>query len=60
MIERQVIHLRFGAMPLEVADWLDLVNVQATLGYELLEHYAVSLALGEGILGLEPLSPAIH
>ena len=36
-------------------DGPELANVQAFLGYELLEHYAISLAMEEGLLALEPL-----
>ena len=55
MIDREVIHLRFARMPDEVAFRAEMANVQAFIGYELLEHYAISLAMEEGLLALEPL-----
>ena len=55
MIDRRTIHMKFGVMPSETADSLELANVQATLGYELLEHFAVSLAMEEGTVSLDPL-----
>lgn len=51
----QLLHLRFGAMPPEVSTWLELANVEATLGYEVLDHYALHLSMSQGTLGLKPL-----
>jgi hypothetical protein len=55
MIDRKIIHLRFGVMPSEIESWLEMANIRASIGSELLQHYAVSLALQEGSLMLEPL-----
>mgnify|MGYP001813882415 CR=1 FL=1 len=59
MLENEVMHLRFGAMPAEYAEWLEMANVQAVLGHELLQHYAVSLAIEEGLVSLDPLSATV-
>ena len=55
IIGQRTIHMRFGVMPAETAESLQLPNVQATLGSELLEHFALSLAMEEGVLSLDPL-----
>ena len=55
MIGQRAIHMRFGVMPVGMAESLELANVQATLGSELLEHFALSLAMEEGVLSLDPL-----
>jgi hypothetical protein len=55
IIGQRAIHMRFGVMPAEMAESLELANVQATLGSGLLEHFALSLAMEEGVLSLDPL-----
>lgn len=55
MLGDKVIYLRFGAMPPKYAQWLEMVNIQVVLGHELLKHFAVSLAVEEGIVSFDPL-----
>jgi hypothetical protein len=55
LVDREAVHLRFAAVPPEIALRMELANVQAIIGYELLEHYALSLAMSEGELSLDPL-----
>ena len=55
MVDSETVHLRFAAVPPEVALQMELANIQALIGYELLEHYALSLAISEGELSLDPL-----
>ena len=46
--------LRFGVLPEALEHLLDMANVQAIIGSELIEHYAMSLNMREGELALEP------
>ena len=55
MVDKHSVSLNFGVMPPEVANWLKLANVDAVLGAELLEHYAISVALEEGTLSMRTL-----
>ena len=55
MLERRPVHLRFGVLPEELLCWLEAANVEAIIGHELLQHYAVSLAIEEGSVSLDPL-----
>ena len=55
MVGTQTIYLKFAAMPTEAARWLKLANVDAIVGAELLEHFAVSIALEDGTVSLDRL-----
>ena len=55
MVDRQTIYLKFGAMPKPVGEWLQLANIDTILGAELLQHYAISMALSEGTVSMDTL-----
>ena len=47
--------LRFGVLPEPMETFLEMANVQAIIGGELIRHYAMSLDMREGELALEPV-----
>ena len=47
----------FGVIPAQMQHFVDMANVQASIGSELLQHYALTLSMDEGVLMLDPLSP---
>jgi hypothetical protein len=51
---------RFGVTPEPLLEVMAMANVTASLGSELLEHYALTLAIDEGVLMLDPLGPTTH
>ena len=53
-------HLRFAVIPMQLRDFIERANVTAYIGSELLQHYALTLAMDEGVLMLDPLQPQIH
>ncbi|MEH6588966.1 MAG: hypothetical protein V7746_01855 [Halioglobus sp.] len=54
-IEGRIINLRFGVLPPEMEVWLEMANIEAALGSELLDHFALSLALEQGVVALDPI-----
>ena len=50
----------FGVIPPSMQHMVDMANVQASIGSELLQHYALTLSMDEGVLMLDPLGPQMH
>lgn len=55
LIGRQRHDMRFGVMPPEIQAMVDMANVSALIGSELLDHYRLSLSMQEELLLLDPL-----
>ena len=53
-------YLYSGVIPAQLRDFIEMVNVSACIGSELLQHYALTLTLDEGVLMLDPLATQIH
>lgn len=51
---------RFGIIPEQVWDFIEQANVTASIGSELLQHYALTLSMGEEVLMLDPLQIHLH
>jgi hypothetical protein len=51
---------RFGVLPEELAAMADMANVSAVIGGELLDYYAMSLSMSEGVLLLDPVGVSVH
>jgi hypothetical protein len=45
----------FGVIPPQMQHFVDMANVQASIGSELLQHYALTLSMDEGVLMLDYL-----
>jgi hypothetical protein len=59
-IGQQSHDLKFAVIPVQLRDFIERANVTALIGSELLEHYAVSLSMDEGLLMLDPLHQQLH
>ena len=59
-IDRKVHNFKFGVIPPQIQDFIEMANVTAAIGSELLQHYAVSLSMDDGVLMLDPLETQIH
>jgi hypothetical protein len=53
-------HLRFAVIPAQLQDFIERANVTACIGSELLQYYALTLAMDEGVLMLDPLQQQLH
>ncbi|MEP4149276.1 MAG: hypothetical protein ABJL54_18800 [Halioglobus sp.] len=56
-IGRDTHSFHFGVIPTSIQHMADMANVQASIGCELLQHYALALSMDEGMLMLDPLRP---
>ncbi|MEH6580760.1 MAG: hypothetical protein V7754_02410 [Halioglobus sp.] len=59
-IGQTIHHFKFGVIPPAMQSFIDMANVQAAIGSELLQHYAISLAVHEGLLMLDPIKKPLH
>lgn len=59
-IGNQVHQFRFGVIPEQTREFIELANVQAAIGSEILCHYDLTLAMDEGVLMLDPLNGQLH
>ncbi|MEH6570952.1 MAG: hypothetical protein V7709_17860 [Halioglobus sp.] len=59
-IDRKIHNFKFGVVPTQIQDFIEMANVTAAIGSELLQHYAVSLSINDGVLMLDPLETQIH
>lgn len=59
-IGREKHQLKFGVIPEQLRDFIEMANVSACIGSELLQHYDLALSLDEGVLMLDPLPVQLH
>lgn len=51
---------RFGVIPDQLWEFIEQANVTASIGSELLQHYALSLSMDDEVLMLDPLRARLH
>jgi hypothetical protein len=59
-VGRDVHDFNFGVIPAQMQNYFDMANVQAAIGSELLQHYALDLSMDDGVLMLDPLQQTRH
>ena len=55
-----IVDMRFGAAPAVLAQAMELANIQAVIGSEVLDHYDMDMVIADGEILLDPQQPSIH
>ena len=55
-----IVDMHFGAAPAVLAQAMELANIEAVIGSEVLQHFDMDMVLGEGEILLDPLSNPLH
>jgi hypothetical protein len=59
-IGQSSLDFKFGVIPAELEGFVEMANVQGAIGSELLQHYALTLSLHDGVLMLDPVAATLH